>query len=510
MRIVAETPVKNQCVQQFIEAYRRLAPPLQIDGKNIYATWEDWDAEGQNKMQYEAEVDLASNTILIYYYDGKRKKKLCKSRISTFDAQFFQGLMYPGKKKMYLRHTKCITDSLCLVPVHYGGYPALAVAMREERLVRLVPSWTIGDTVYFADTNVDLSPPLPEVEYNEEELKKAVQEVAKYGTDVGVLSLLPYIQMHAAKRYVPVIVGPMRTGKTNTLMYIYSAWPQPKKYVSTPSTASLRDSLVRSHVAADDVGEDPERPFNWRLVIPYFERGVVTRLKTQTMREVAYVLHGALVIATNAPSDDIRSVQDRIRYIRGDRVPPGAETEPPPQLSWLAFNPFLFTALPPWLSAIDAAMALLFGEPPPPQSQHDLMNEPYIAFATQLYYKLARLYAVSDNPCGDPERGQPPSKYFKTVGERGYIVFQLKNFENPMYRDRRVTITRSITLRDVKTVTTSISRTSVHYSVTETRLIIERFNLPIEILLLGKRDYYIAIPCEKLEEVYMQLKTIVK
>lgn len=509
MRIVVETPVKNRCVQQFIEVYRRLAPPLEIDGKNIYATWDDWDTEGQNKILYEAEVDLANGTILMYYYDGKKKRKLCKSRISTFDTQFFQNLMYPGKKKVYLRHTKCVTDNLCLVPVHYGGYPALAVAMKDEKLVRLVPSWIIGDRVYFADTNVDLSPPPPEVEYNEEELKKAVQEVAKYGADVGVLALLPYIQMHAVKRYVPVVVGPMRTGKTNTMNYIYSAWPQPKKYVSTPSTASLRDSLVRSHVLADDVGEDPERPFNWRIVIPYFERGAISRLRVQTMHEVTYILHGALVMATNAPSDDIRSVQDRIRYIHGYKVPPGAETEPHPQFSWLTFNPFLFTALPPWLSAIDAAMALLFSEPPPPQPQHELLNEPYMAFVTQLYYKLARLYAISDNPCGDPEKGQPPSKNFKIVGERGYIVFQLKNFENPMYRDKRVTITRSVTLRDVKTVTTSISRTSMHYSVTEAKLIIEHFNLPVEILLFGK-NYYVAIPCEKLEETFIRLKTIVE
>lgn len=509
MRIVVETPVKNRCVQQFIEVYRRLAPPLEIDGKNIYATWDDWDTEGQNKILYEAEVDLANGTILMYYYDGKKKRKLCKSRISTFDTQFFQNLMYPGKKKVYLRHTKCVTDNLCLVPVHYGGYPALAVAMKDEKLVRLVPSWIIGDRVYFADTNVDLSPPPPEVEYNEEELKKAVQEVAKYGADVGVLALLPYIQMHAVKRYVPVVVGPMRTGKTNTMNYIYSAWPQPKKYVSTPSTASLRDSLVRSHVVADDVGEDPERPFNWRIVIPYFERGAISRLRVQTMHEVTYILHGALVMATNAPSDDIRSVQDRIRYIHGYKVPPGAETEPHPQFSWLTFNPFLFTALPPWLSAIDAAMALLFSEPPPPQPQHELLNEPYMAFVTQLYYKLARLYAISDNPCGDPEKGQPPSKNFKIVGERGYIVFQLKNFENPMYRDKRVTITRSVTLRDVKTVTTSISRTSMHYSVTEAKLIIEHFNLPVEILLFEK-NYYVAIPCEKLEETFIRLKTIVK
>lgn len=509
MRIVVETPVKNRCVQQFIEVYRRLSPPLEIDGKNIYATWDDWDTEGQNKILYEAEVDLANGTILMYYYDGKKKRKLCKSRISTFDMQFFQNLMYPGKKKVYLRHTKCVTDNLCLVPVHYGGYPALAVAMKDEKLVRLVPSWIIGDRVYFADTNVDLSPPPPEVEYNKEELKKAVQEVAKYGADVGVLALLPYIQMHAVKRYVPVVVGPMRTGKTNTMIYIYSAWPQPKKYVSTPSTASLRDSLVRSHVVADDVGEDPERPFNWRIVIPYFERGAISRLRVQTMHEVTYILHGALVMATNAPSDDIRSVQDRIRYIHGYKVPPGAETEPHPQFSWLTFNPFLFMALPPWLSAIDAAVALLFGEPPPPQPRHELLNEPYMAFVTQLYYKLAKLYAISDNPCGDPEKGQPPSKYFKIVGERGYIVFQLKNFENPMYRDKRVTITRSVTLRDVKTVTTSISRTSMHYSVTEAKLIIEHFNLPVEILLFEK-NYYVAIPCEKLEETFIRLKTIVK
>ena len=509
MRIVAETPVKNQCVQQFIEAYRRLAPPLQIDGKNIYATWEDWSEDDKNKIQYEAEVDLANNSILIYYYDGKKKKKLCKSRISTFDAQFFQGLMYPGKKKVYLRHTKCVADSLCLVPIHYGGYPALAVAMRDEKLVRLVTCWTIGDTVYFADTNVDLSPPLPEVEYSEEELKKAVQEVAKYGADIGVLALLPYIQMHASKRYVPVVVGPMRTGKTNTLMYIYSAWPQPKRYISTPSTAALRDSLMRSHVVADDIGEDLGRYFDWRIVIPYFERGTITRLKTQTMREVAYILHGALVMATNAPRDDIRSVTNRIRYIHGDRVPPGSETESHPQLSWLAFNPFLYMAQPPWLSAIDTAASLLFGDPPPPQSQHNPLDEPYMAFAAQLYSKLAKLYAIYNNPCGDPESGESPSRHFKTFEERGYITFRLETFENPMYRNKTVTVSKSVTLRDTKTITRSISHTSEYYSVTEARLIINYFGLPIEILWKGNH-YYIAIPCEKLEEVYTRLKTIVK
>ncbi len=508
MRIVAETPVKNQCVQQFIEAYRRLLPPLQIDGQSIYTAWEDWKENGETKIQYESEVDLANNTITIYYYDGKRKK-LCKSRISTFDIQFFQSLVYPGKKKVYLRYTKCITDNLCLVPVHYSGYPALAVAMRSDRLVKLVPSWIVGNTVYFADTNVDLSPPLPETEYNEEELKKAVQELARYGADVGVMALLPYIQMHAVKRYVPVIVGPMRTGKTNTLMYIYSAWPQPKKYVSTPSTAALRDSLVKSHVAADDVGEDPERPFNWRIVVPYFERGAIPRLRIQTMREVSYVLHGALVVATNAPNDDIRSVQDRVRYIYGGRVPPGAEAEPHPQFSWLTFNPFLFIALPPWLSAVDVAMSLLFSETPMPAQQHDPLNEPYVAFITQLYYKLAKLFATHDSPCGDPEKGQPPSKHYKLIGENGYIAFRLASFENPMYRSRAVSISRSVSIRDVKTVTTSTTRTVVHYSVGEARRIIEYFNLPVEIAL-HNGNYYVAIPCDKLEETYIHLKTIVK
>jgi hypothetical protein len=336
-----------------------------------------------------------------------------------------------------------------------------------------------------------------------------VQEVARYGAEIGVLALLPYVQMHAVKRYVPVIVGPMRSGKTNTLMYIYSAWPQPKKYVSTPSTAALRDSLARSHVAADDVGEDQERPFNWRILIPYFERGTVTRLRVQTMHEVAYVLHGTLVIATNAPSDDIRSVQDRIRYIYGGRVPPGAEAEPHPQFSWLAFNPFLFMALPPWLSAIDAAMSLLFGEQPPPQPQHDPLNEPYTAFVAQLYYKLAKLFATHESPCGDSERGQPPSRHYKLINETGYIAFRLTSFENPMHRNRTVTVSKSVSIRDVKTVTSSVTRTVVHYSAGEARRIVEYFNLPVEVVLYNG-NYYVAIPCDKLEETYLRLKMIMK
>jgi len=497
MRFVAQTPVRNACVQTFIESYQRLRFPVEFDGQRIVAGWDEETGEGEKKRRvaYDAEVDLLGGEIAIYALD-KRRKKVCRSRLSAFDLQLFQAIIMRGKRKVYLTTTKCL-GPVCLVPVHYGGYPALAVANRDEKLVELKPSYAVEDRVYFADARADLAPPPPEEDFDEKAVRLAAEGLAKYGAEAGALAILPYVQVHAIKRYVPVVVGPMRSGKTIALNYILSAWPQPKKYISMPTAPSLRDALVRYHVAADDVGEDPERPFSWRLVIPYFERGTITRINPSNMREKSYIMRGALVIGTNAPSDDVRSVQDRLRYFHL-RIPPGTEAEPSPALSWLTYNPYLYLAPPPWLSAIDAAVAMLFGVEPPPPPKHDPMNEPYNAFIYQLYRRLAKIRAEHD-PCNSP--------YAKLIDGRQYVALKLA-FENPLYSDRRVVVSESLTIRDVKSVTRTRSQSTMRYSVTEAKQILEHFAVPAEVRLLGK-NYYILIECERAEEVFTALRSIV-
>jgi hypothetical protein len=498
MRFIAEAPVKNQCVQLFIESHRRLGFYLDFDGRRIVATWSDWVGE-REKAEYEAEVDLLDATIVIYEMrEDKKRRKLCKSRLDGFAVNYFYGLVLPKKRRKYLSHTECVNDDVCLVPVYHAGYPMLAVVNREDGVARLVSHYVAGDVAYFADVNADLAPPTPQEEFNEEALRAAVQRVSKYGAEVAALALLPYLQPHAVKRFVPVIVGPMRSGKTNTLNYIYSAWPLPKKYVNTPSAPSLRNTLMRNHVVADDVGEDPKTNFDWRIVIPYFERGVITRVNPQNLKEVSFVMRGALVVGTNAPADDIRSVQDRLRYFHAGNVPPGETAEEDPAYSWLTYNPFIYMARPAWLSAIDVAISLLFGEEPPPPPQHDPLNEPYSAFLYQLYRKLTRLKAQYTDPC--------QSKHYRRVGDTDYLLFMLKNFANPLYDGLTYTKSLSVSIRDVKTVTITETKTVRRYSTTEAKLIIEHYRLPVEVRSFGTNTY-VMVPCDQVEEVYSKIKT---
>jgi len=133
-----------------------------------------------------------------------------------------------------------------------------------------------------------------------------------------------------------------------------------------------------------------------------------------------------------------------------------------------------------------------------PQPKHDPMNEPYNAFIYQLYRRLAKIRAEHDL-CNSP--------YAKLIDGRQYVALKLA-FENPLYSDRRVTVSESLTIRDVKSVTRTRSRLTMRYSVTEAKQILEHFAVPAEVRLLGK-NYYILIECERAEEVFTALRSIV-
>jgi len=143
-------------------------------------------------------------------------------------------------------------------------------------------------------------------------------------------------------------------------------------------------------------------------------------------------------------------------------------------------------------------VAMLFGVEPPPPPKHDPMNEPYNAFIYQLYRRLAKIRAEHDL-CNSP--------YAKLIDGRQYVALKLA-FENPLYSDRRVTVSESLTIRDVKSVTRTRSRSAMRYSVTEAKQILEHFAVPAEVRLLNK-NYYILIECERAEEVFTALKSVV-
>ena len=125
--------------------------------------------------------------------------------------------------------------------------------------------------------------------------------------------------------------------------------------------------------------------------------------------------------------------------------------------------------------------------------KHDPMNEPYNAFIYQLYRRLAKIRAEHD-PCNSPRT--------KIIGDKQYIAFTLSKFKKPLYSDRRMALSKSITMRNAR------GQSTMRYSVTEAKQILEHFSIPAEVRLLGK-NYYILIECERAEEVFTALRSIV-
>jgi len=356
------------CAAKFIDAHRRLGFPLKYDGERITASWvdcEEGDPECRKKLQYSAEADLVRSTVVIYVYD-KRKRKLCRSALTPPDINALMSIAV-GKKVVWLiDHTQKVTDDIYVVPMYIGARPYVVVVDRKQGIVRHMPSFDAGDVVYMAAPSASLGvlPPAGSKFDSEERqrLLAVIARIAQYGPEVTALSLLPYLHPHSRKRHVPVLVGPMRGGKTETAHFAFGHWPQPKHRASVPSLAGLRNMLAFHHVFADDVGEDPNVMFSWRIVVPYFDRHGIPRGNPLNPRQYVMVyMRGALLVATNDPADDIRSVQDRVRYFYpSEKVlkerPSG---EPYPELAWLAVCPALFKALPPWFSALDEGYASL-------------------------------------------------------------------------------------------------------------------------------------------------------
>jgi hypothetical protein len=431
--------------------------------------------------------------------------------------------------------------------MYVGMRPYVVVVDRKGGTVRHMPSFDAGDAVYMAAPNASLGvlPPAgSRLDTEERErLLAVIAKIAEYGPEVTALSLLPYLQPHARKRHVPVLVGPMRGGKTVTATFAFSHWPNPKYFTSMASFAGLRNMLALHHVLADDVGEDPNTMFTWRLVIPYFERAGVPRGSPLDPRRYTTVyMRGALLISTNNPADDIRSVQDRVRYFHPPEkvVRERPSGEPYPELAWLAVCPLLFKLLPPWFSALDEGYASLLdigqslGVWPqdlrpldPPNFEPN--DDPLRAFLYQLYTKLKRLVRRTEDLLRETYRGDAQldeegwAKKMEDAicntprhvkwrqrgrGKAYYVTFTLDKFRNPLYRG--VEYTESVAVRvgrDSSSSGVTVTRRAATYSVSHARQILRATGLDahFSVMLFGSH-YYVAVPCGRVLEALAALE----
>jgi hypothetical protein len=537
------------CAARFIDAHRRLGFQLKYDGERIVASWvdcEEGDPECRKKLQYSAEADLVRGTVVIYVYD-RRKRKLCKSSLLPPDINALTTLAVGKRAVRFVDHTQRVTDDIYVVPVYVGMRPYVVVVDRKGGAVRHAPSFDAGDAVYMAAPSASLGvlPPAGSRLGTEERerLLAAIAKIARYGPEVTLLSLLPYLHPHARKRHVPVLVGPMREGKTETAHFAFSHWPQPKHTSSVPSSAGLRNMLALHHVFADDTGEDPDVRFSWRIVIPYFDRHGIPRGSPLNPRQYVMVyMRGALLVATNNPADDIRSVQDRVRYFyppeRVVREKPAGE--PYPELAWLAACPALLKLLPPWFSALDEGYANLLdiGQSlgiwppdlrpldPPKFEPHD---DPFRAFLYQLYTKLTRLVRQAEDFLRDAYRGDaqlseeewrerladaicnmPRHVKWRQRGKSKvhYAIFKLNSFRNPLYRS--VEYAESVAVRVSKDTSSSgvtVTRRAAAYSASHARQILRVAGLDayFSVMMFGT-NHYVAVPCGRVLEALKRLE----
>lgn len=539
------------CAAKFLDAHRRIKFPLHYDGERVTATWtdcEEGDPECKKTLQYSAEVDLIRGTIAIYVYD-KRKKKYCRGSLSPSDVETIMSVVVGRKAVRLISHTVRVSEDVFVIPMYVGARPTVAVYSRKEGAIRWATSFDAGDAVYMAAPNASLGvlPSVLEDRLTSETLQrlaKIIERIGRYGPDVTVLSLLPYLHPHSRKRHVPVLVGPMRGGKTVTASFAFDHWPGPKYFTSMTSFAGLRNMLSLHHVLADDVGEDPNTMFTWRIVIPYFERAGVPRGNPlDPKRYTTVYMRGALLVSTNNPADDIRSVQDRVRYFYpSERIvrerPSG---EPYPELAWLAVCPALFKVLPPWFSALDEGYASLLDigqrlkiwqqdlrPPDPPRFEPN--DDPLRAFLYQLYMKLVRLVRRAEDSLREVYRGDaqlseeewarrvedavcsPPSRHVKWR-QRGrdkvyYVTFTLDNFRNPLYRS--VEYTESVAVRvgrDTSSSGVTVTRRAATYSVSHARQILRVAGLDahFSVMLFGTH-YYVAVRCGRVLEALAALE----
>lgn len=262
-----------------------------------------------------------------FYYDfryiyvlRKGSKKPYKVRASESFKTAVLSVMAQNRVVVRLSYTKWINNELALIPVIDQRPKIIGSTVKRGAAISVGDYVILGDKVYVASETASLVPVqlrfYNEAVLPESHLTKVYDMWHKLLNEDNVilrLAALPYVHPHVARRRIPVITGPMRSGKTTTAEKIIELWPEPKYKMSIPSTASLRNTISKYHIFADDIGEN--RQFDWTLLIGYHDRTSIARVSPETLNLRVFYLAGALLAATNFYTINLKSVGDRIDMV---------------------------------------------------------------------------------------------------------------------------------------------------------------------------------------------------
>lgn len=381
-----------------------------------------------------------------------------------------------------INYTQCWGDknsSLCLVPVYIYNKPTVIAIRRHNgyiEKVELVPFFQIEGTLYVVGKYASMLGRVDYLEYKHVSISKLSD--LRY-----VLAALPYILPHFSRRKVPVIIGPMRSGKTTTALELLSYWPEPKMALNASSFASIRNALQVSHVLNDDYGESPNVVTDWSIVIGYHDRTGVARVLPNSLKTRYFCPRGTLLVTTNNFTPKTSNILDRVRLIPVDLIKSNERYDLEELVSWVLIP---HVPISEDLSTSVAGAEDVFVHVPTVARDTDLAVDPW----SHVYNTLLKmLYHY---------RATGSTRNIKVIDGEEHLCKRLETFNNPLAPEGTLSVSRSRDLAtNAITVTNTTSVPKMSYSPAFMRQILEKtyyFKLVKDVF-----NHYMV--CVKLEDI---------
>lgn len=481
-----------KCISDLVQSYALGHLKYTVYGDTIFA--EDTDGTAQ------WDIYLQNSLVVGRFTSEKGKVRTAKCKMN--DSELAWVMTYLAKTPTvgiaYLTSAKAVGDWV-LVPGWCKNSPFIFAYKPAERLYTVASYFQAGDVTYMAAPGASMWCPPTQEAPMDKIFSGFTDFVYKYGVTKTVIALLPWLNAIFEKRYVPIILGPMRSGKTSLARALTATWPQlSTRYVSLASTASVRNLLATRHVVADDVDEGVTK-FDWTLIVAYFDRNAITRVSPDNLQLREFYLRGAFLMATNNPDLSLASISDRVmlidatKFINGGVPPPPVEAPVDP--GWLIAPILKFTIPSTLYSAIGYIRAIAAELNDPAKTLEPLKLymkdlDPEVIFLAQLRRILSKTRAEG---C----RGAR----VRIINNEFYVAIRPERMYHPVstgYVD--------FSFSEGVTNNAPMASQSVHvarkaYNIGQARWYLERHGIPY------RSDYkYIYIKCDDIDKIIESLE----
>ncbi|AAU25951.1 hypothetical protein TTSV1_gp01 [Thermoproteus tenax spherical virus 1] len=448
------------------------------------------------------QLEVWVHTRHVFLYNGEsgnKKEKPIVFKVSKWLVNWLAKMAgYKGVK--VLKYTKCV-EGECIIPLwSYDDREPMVVVVSDEDVPKPIHSgktYVKDGYLYVADYYYASLVQLPVYDGNcdIEKIKEAIKE----NWILTYLAAMPYILPHMPKRHIPVVMGPMRSGKTTLLDSL--DWDGLR---IVGSTAAVRNLLGFHHVLADDAAEDLTIKFEFiGLLNSYFDRAPLMRVSPNSPNKTLYFpLRGALAIATNNPQIMLRSTLDRIAVVYAPKVLRQRLKIDGELLSCLAYMPrigpiYLQSFKEFW--GMGHENTVLTNAVVEGSSMLDLAGDPWLSVLRWLWRELYKIRSEHG------WEGAPP-QYKLDIKGKDHICIPIPKLVSPI-ADYTVNVSASIHKDDKVSTTKSISYNAFPIRTPQIELVLRGMDLPA-FIHRGRTKYYVCT--DDPEALYQMISNILK